>query len=111
MPKEKRTFRTGLSDVSSEEFLKNYTVLRMARYGMSDTAIVDMTGLTHGQVSSRVQKYGLGGHRRALRHGWATESAEIMDLATSYTSKQVSADIKAYNKIRKAILKARNTGG
>lgn len=107
MAKYSKVFSTGLTNVSADEFHKNYTVVRMTRYGMSDAAICKQTGLTHGQVSGRIGLYGLRGHRRAVRHGFAAEGEEITALAMSYNGREITADTKKYNKLRNDILKAR----
>lgn len=99
------TFSTRLTNVSVDEFNKNYTIIRMVKYGMSDAAICRRTGLTHGQVSSRIGLYGLRGHRRQVRHGYA-EGEEITALAMSYNGKEQIADTKKHSKLRAAILKA-----
>lgn len=107
MPKSKHVFSTRLTNIDSDTFYKNYTVVRMARYGMSDEAICRRSGLTHGQVSSRIRLYGLGGQRRAVRHGWATEGQEITELAMGYSGHEQISDTKKYDKLRNKILKAR----
>lgn len=97
---------TKLLGVTKEEADTNYDVLRLAHFGFSNTAIADYTGLTWPQVQTRISLYGLGGQRRAFRHGQTIYARKVMAIALDVPKNIKDSQLVEHSAIRQRILDA-----
>jgi hypothetical protein len=108
-PRRIRILSTLLSEQSDPDaFMTNFKMVRLSLYGFSTRGITKHTGLSAGQVSSRIRLYKLQGVRGRFRDGQTKEARIVRDMVINVPGEERQTAAQHYNEVRNRVISELN---